>query len=562
MRAKQFALDAENVAVAAAEVEHRFDAGLALDQLAGDLGAHAGAGARTVGHINGVDAVLLAQPGAFDFLAGIDAARRQDFDKRDEAAGGETRAERRFLGRGHFREGLGGLFAFFDAGLDRGVAGLQRTRFAADGLDVLGRSAAAAADDAHAGPQHAARVLRHVLGRAQVEIASFDFGRLAGIGHGAERLAGQALHALERFEHGLRADRAVQADHVGRRLIQELGEGCRARAVEQVAVVVDGHLRDQHGIAAGDFARRQERFAQFVDMQKSLEHQQVDALFHERLDLFAICGARLGERSWTQGFQQHAERSHCAGDEDIGALLCGFASDPDAGAIDLGSFIGEAEAGQLEPVGAEGVGLQNLRTAANVLAMNLADHSGIRQVEFVEAAVDEDALGIEHRAHRAVGDQRAAFQQITECGSPTDSLRHLIHCTVSPPRRLQHAGRRAICGWRRKWRGGATILGRVYSHRIRLELADSPSISSCADRVVAVILRCAQGEKTAERGVSRPPKVKRAGFRTSLKPAKNFASRLAILLLGLFGRRLGRRIGDQRIDRDLPTPVSLLLQGG
>ena len=58
MRAEQFALDTENIAVAAAEVEHGFDARLALDQLAGDLGAHAGAGARTVGHVDGIDAVL------------------------------------------------------------------------------------------------------------------------------------------------------------------------------------------------------------------------------------------------------------------------------------------------------------------------------------------------------------------------------------------------------------------------------------------------------------------------------------------------------------------------
>ena len=151
-------------------------------------------------------------------------------------------------------------------------------------------------------------------------------------------------------------------------------------------------MRDQHGVAACNLARRQERFAQLVDMQKSFEHQQVDALFHERLELLAKNVAGLGERSWAQGFEQHAERPHCAGDEDIGALLGGFAGDLDAGAIDLGGFIGEAEAGQLEPVGAEGVGLQNFRAATNVLAMNLADHSGIRQVEFVEAAVDEDAL--------------------------------------------------------------------------------------------------------------------------------------------------------------------------
>ena len=84
-------------------------------------------------------------------------------------------------------------------------------------------------------------------------------------------------------------------------------------------------MRDQYGIAAGDFARRRQRFAQFVDVQKSLEHQQVDALFHERLELLAKDVAGLGERSRAQGFEQHAKGSHCAGDENVGALLRSFA---------------------------------------------------------------------------------------------------------------------------------------------------------------------------------------------------------------------------------------------
>ena len=44
VRAQQFALNAQNIAVAAAEVVDGLDAGLLLDELAGNLGAHAGAG--------------------------------------------------------------------------------------------------------------------------------------------------------------------------------------------------------------------------------------------------------------------------------------------------------------------------------------------------------------------------------------------------------------------------------------------------------------------------------------------------------------------------------------
>ena len=93
VRAQQLGLNAENVAVAAAEVVHRLDAGLLLDQLAGDLGAHAGAGARTVGNVDAIDAVLGTESRAGDFPRRIHAARRQDLDEGDELARRQLGAE-------------------------------------------------------------------------------------------------------------------------------------------------------------------------------------------------------------------------------------------------------------------------------------------------------------------------------------------------------------------------------------------------------------------------------------------------------------------------------------
>ena len=57
-------------------MENRLNTRLLLNDLAGDLGAHAGAGAGSVGDVDAVDAVLFAQLRAGDFLFGIDAARR------------------------------------------------------------------------------------------------------------------------------------------------------------------------------------------------------------------------------------------------------------------------------------------------------------------------------------------------------------------------------------------------------------------------------------------------------------------------------------------------------
>src|SRR5439155_25604696 len=82
--AQKLGLDAQNIAVTAAEVVDSLDAGFALDELAGDLRAHAGAGARPVRHVDAVDAVRLAERRPGDLLRGVHSARRQDLDEGDE----------------------------------------------------------------------------------------------------------------------------------------------------------------------------------------------------------------------------------------------------------------------------------------------------------------------------------------------------------------------------------------------------------------------------------------------------------------------------------------------
>ena len=60
VRAQQFALDAERVTVAAAEMEYGLDPGVLLNQLAGDLRAQAGAGAGAIGNIDAIDSGVFA----------------------------------------------------------------------------------------------------------------------------------------------------------------------------------------------------------------------------------------------------------------------------------------------------------------------------------------------------------------------------------------------------------------------------------------------------------------------------------------------------------------------
>src|SRR5579862_9692718 len=61
IRAQEFALNAQNISIAATEMEDSFDFCLLLNKLASDLSAHAGAGARTIRDIDAIDTGGLAK---------------------------------------------------------------------------------------------------------------------------------------------------------------------------------------------------------------------------------------------------------------------------------------------------------------------------------------------------------------------------------------------------------------------------------------------------------------------------------------------------------------------
>ena len=73
--------------------------------------------------------------------------------------------------------------------------------------------------------------------------------------------------------------------------------------------------------------------------------------------------------------------------------------------------VGDAERPELDAVGAERVGFDDVGAGAHVFLVHLGDQIGLRHVQRVEALVDEDALGIQHRAHRPVTHQDAIVER-------------------------------------------------------------------------------------------------------------------------------------------------------
>ena len=164
----------------------------------------------------------------------------------------------RFLRHGRRRQRLRLGFRLLYRDLQLLLPGLQRSRFRADQLDVLGRGAAAAAHDLHPRPQQTARVLRHVFRRAR--------DRYCGPPPAA---AGPALGmALMGFEENAIMRSMVSSVALGptEQLMPMASTGQESMArvkvsvsapPRQVAEIVDGDLRDHRQIAAGRFARAQ-----------------------------------------------------------------------------------------------------------------------------------------------------------------------------------------------------------------------------------------------------------------------------------------------------------------
>ena len=168
--AEKIGVHAEEVAVAAAVVEHGLDADALLQQHGDGDGAHAVLRARPVGNVHGVDARGLDRVHRLDHLVGVRSFRRRDLDRghelavRDLAPQCERFAERRRLVTGAL---LGRVLALDD---DERAPRRQRTHRVGHDLDVLGRRSAAAAEELHAFVDEPLRVLGHVVGRGHVHL--------------------------------------------------------------------------------------------------------------------------------------------------------------------------------------------------------------------------------------------------------------------------------------------------------------------------------------------------------------------------------------------------------
>ncbi len=283
----------------------------------------------------------------------------------------------------------------------------------ADLPDVLGRRPAAAANQAHTGGHEASRVRRHVFRRTQVDVAPLDIARPSGVGHGRQPdVADDGSEPLDRLEHGRRPDAAVHANDAGPAFEQHRRELFRRRPVETVAVLLGRHLR--HDGQRADLPHRRNRGANLVEVAERLEDKEVNAALDQGLGLVAEELLRFVDAGLSPRLDPNAERTNRAGDVDtfaaVPTVLAGrrAARNPRPFEIDRPDLLAQPEGAQLHPVGAEGVGLDDVGAGPDVGGVDLVHQLRLSEVERLEAAVDEDPASIELGAHRTVADQDPA----------------------------------------------------------------------------------------------------------------------------------------------------------
>ena len=277
-------------------------------------------------------------------------------------------------------------------GDERLARGRARGRVAAadavhDRPDVVGRRAAAAADDRHVVALH--ELLEHVrervglLGEDRLAVGPLE--RQAGVRDAVHRHRAVLAEVADRVAHVLGAGRAVQPDHVHVERNERCEHGLDVRAEQHLAAVRQQRdARLDRDLAAGEvegLARAEDRGLDLEDVLRGLDDEQVGAALDQALgllgeDLDQLAEGDLAER-WVVARGEMARRADRAGHEAV--VAGGRARDLGGSAVDLRRVLAEPPLLELQAAGLEGVRLHDLGAGVQHRLVHALDH--VRAVE-------------------------------------------------------------------------------------------------------------------------------------------------------------------------------------
>ena len=179
-------------------------------------------------------------------------------------------------------------------------------------------------------------------------------------------------------------------------------------AIESVAVFLDRHLCHDRQITNAPDGR--DCRSNLVEIAECLEHEEINAAGQQGFGLLATKGFRFVSSGLAPRLDSDPQRANRA--RDIRAPARHFPGKASAFDVDVAQPIGQAEPSQLDPVGSESVRLDEICASAYVFLMYFHDAGRLGEVQCVEAPIDEDTFGVQHRAHRAVADEHTFVDRV------------------------------------------------------------------------------------------------------------------------------------------------------
>ena len=207
----------------------------------------------------------------------------------------------------------------------------------------------------------------------------------------------------------LRAHGAVRADDLDAAFVQKRPGVLRTRAAEGAAFFRVSHFRND-----GELRERTNRFDgrhEFGGIPKCFQDEKIHAAFLERLGLLAKNFPEMFRRGFAR-ITDHAERPDRSRNQNfVAGGLARLARDFHAAMIEFRDALFQAECAQLVPIGAERVGLDDVRAGFEIGHVHAKHFFGARGVQFVDAALRPESF-VEQGAHGSVRDQHGVTQSL------------------------------------------------------------------------------------------------------------------------------------------------------
>ena len=156
-----------------------------------------------------------------------------------------------------------------------------------------------------------------------------------------------------------------------------------------------------------------ERRPRLIERGHGLEEEEVDAALGQALGLLAVGGHRVVEGDAADGLERLAERARCEPATRARPAAASRATRAPSRLI-LRTWASSPWGPSLKRWAPKVLVSMTSAPASTYSSWTLAHEVGVREVELVEAAVQEDAAGVEHGAHGAVADEDAFVQALEQ----------------------------------------------------------------------------------------------------------------------------------------------------